>query len=172
MTEFDPSDLRIGASQGEMWFSGANEINDVLQLLCEQVTHKLLVLAPRLDLPVFTSEAVQTGIERIVAGALQNHARFLIADDDHFRHCNGRIIALCRRFSSYVGAHKIIPEYATKAELFVVADDTAYIHQPIPDQPRALTNFNDPGAARRLTGRFHEIWERSETVPELFSVGL
>jgi hypothetical protein len=152
--------------------NSSGEINEAATTLLAQATRKVLLFGPRLDLPVFDSNDTYEHLARLVAGDRHNQIRVLIGDERFFLAHNRRLLQLCQRFSSYVKARRIPSEIDAAGDLFIVVDDHAYLHQSHFDTPVAVVNLDARGKATLFTRRFEELWEHSEPIAEISTLGL
>lgn len=148
------------------------EINQAAATLIAHATRKILLLGPRLDLPVFNSNDTYDHLARLIAGDRHNQIRILIGEERFFLTHNRRLVQLCQRFSSYAKARAVPPENDMAGELVVVVDDRAYLHQSHYDTPVAVANLDARGRTTVFTKRFEELWERSEPIAEISTLGL
>ena len=108
----------------------------------------------------------------VVTLDLNNRIQLLVEDEMHFLRRNARLLGLIRRHSSYLQIKKVVDEYVDGQELFVVADEIAWCRKPRSDHRQFTCNTNDAATARHLQNRFDEVWERSDDMPEIHSLGL
>lgn len=165
---------RLGGDQREqeIVLSSPAELNNVILRYFELAMRKVIVRAPRLELEVFRSLELVDAINHFVTIDVRNQVLMLVEDELHFLRRNARLLALIRRHSSYLQVRKVTDEYADGQELFVVADETAWCRQPRSDHRQFAFNANNAAMAKRLQRRFDEVWERSDAMPEVFSLGL
>lgn len=147
-------------------------INEGIERMFLACRSSLVVRARRLDFDFYYSEAFTESCRSIVARDLRNELLFLVEDEKFIMKVNARLVALARQFSSYVKIRVIPEEYIERQEMFIVSDAAGYLHQPHIDQPRAFLDFADRGAARQLSLRFDDLWQRSAPPGELFTAGL
>lgn len=152
--------------------SSPAELNAVILRFFELAERKLILRAPRLELEVFQSGELADAIGRFVTLDLNNRIQLLVEDEMHFLRRNARLLALIRRHSSYLQIKKVVDEYVDGQELFVVADEIAWCRKPRSDHRQFTCNTNDAATARHLQNRFDEVWERSDDMPEIHSLGL
>jgi hypothetical protein len=57
-------------------------------------------------------------------------------------------------------------------EMFLVVDDTAYLHQAHVDKYDYRVAFSAPREARQLARRHERMWERSLAIPAIHPLGL
>ena len=148
------------------------QVDDAVKNLFRRSKHYLYIRAPRLDFPFFKSKDLLPSITDLIRRDPRNHLNFLIDDEFHFLNTSTRLIELARKFSSYVKIHKLPEEYADTAEVFIVADPDCYLHMASQHQYPATVGFDMPARTRQLEYRFKQLWERSERIPELFTLGL
>lgn len=148
------------------------QVDDAVRKLFHQAKHYLYVRASRLDFPFLKSKDLLPSITDLIRGDQRNHIHILIDDEFHFLKANTRLIELARNFSSYVKVHKLPEEYADTAELYIVADTDCYLHMASQHQYPATAGFDMPARTRQLEYRFKQLWEKSERIPELFTLGL
>jgi len=150
----------------------APAMNECIQRLFLACQRSIRVRAPRLDFDFYYSETFMETCKSIVTGDLRNELLFLVEDEEHVMRTNTRLITLARQFSSYVKIRVIPEEYIEQPEMFVLCDDTGYLHQPNVDRPRGLLDTSDPGTVRQFKRRFTDLWDRSTQPVELFTTGL
>lgn len=151
---------------------GTEAMNECVERSFLACRHAIAVRARRLDFDFYFSGSFRECCESIVVRDMRNEIRFLIEDEQHLMRANARLVALARRFSSYIKI-RVIPEaYLDNPEMFILRDDSAYLHQPNVERPRGVMHTADPGRARQLALRFKELWERSAQPFELFPTGL
>jgi len=151
---------------------GADAINECIERLFLGCRHSIKVRAPRLDSDFYFSETFSECCRSIIVRDLRNQLQFLVEDEQYVTRANSRLVALARQFSSYVKIRVIPQEYVERQEMFIVSDDDAWLHQPSLERPRGVMASQDRGAARQLSLRFTDLWERSAPPAELFTTGL
>ncbi len=133
---------------------------------------KVVVFAPALDQRLFNTTAVTGALARFAAQHPRNRARIVVADAAHFLRDNGRLVALCRRFSSFVLVRQVGSAHVGLTDMFLVVDDRAYLHQLHVEKPDVIGSLDAPRAAGQLMHRFEAIWEQSESIAGVSPVGL
>ncbi len=141
-------------------------------MLLAKANRNVLLLGPRLDLPVFNSKDTYDHLARLIASDRHSQIRILIGDERFFLTHNWRLLQLCQRFSSYVKAQRIPSEVDAAGELFAVVDDCAYLHQSHYDTPVAVANLNARGKATLFIRRFEGLWAHGEPIAEISTLGL
>ena len=148
------------------------QVDDAVRKLFCHAKHCLYVRAPNLDFPFFSSKDIAPAIAPLIRGDLRNHLYILIDDEKHVLNKCGRLVELARKFSSYIKIHKLPLEYRENEELLIVADRSSYLHMASKHQFPASLGVAVPARTRQLLYRFNQLWERSEPVRELSTLGL
>ncbi len=171
MTE-DTPERELGVSETALHTTDRTESGHIVLQLVSQARRHVALVAPRFEHPVFMSEALYTALSHLPAAHPRNAIRLLVEDEDFFLAKNTRLTHLCRRFNTYVNAHRIPEHQQPFGELVVVVDDVGYAHQPVIDKPVLNACFNDRARCRQLLRRFDEMWAHSVPVAGLSTLGL
>jgi len=166
------STLVLGRSDRTLRLDGPNEACLIVSSLIAQAHNTILLSATSLEREIFDLTRVSEALAAFVTKNPRCQAHFVLAEPDSLLRENPRILALFRRFTSFLQARRTGEEHLGLAEMFVVVDDTGYLHQPHFDKKFYLANFAAPPTAGRFVHRFTEIWERSEPIHELHTLGL
>jgi hypothetical protein len=166
------SDHVLGERDETLHLESVEQIRQAVIELASQAQRQLIVFAPIPDPLLFNRAELADHLANLATGHARNRARFLIEDTDRFLADNGRVVDVCRRLSSFIQARRPGKDYSHIPEMFLVADNTGYLHRPQLDQRTHLANFNAPRKAKALSHRFNEMWERSEPIPGLHVLGL
>lgn len=163
--------LALGAGDDNLVLDSLDDLDHMALALFRLTRRQILLRAPRLDWPAFASKELADEIGRIAKSELSNQVLLLIEDEEYFFQNNSRLLALCRRFSSYVKV-RVPPEEYRQPELILVVDSVAFLHQARVDIDYGIANLNAAGRVRTLSRQFNETWERSNAPEELFTLGL
>ena len=155
-----------------MQLHGREEVREFLLALLQQARRKISVFAPTLDSDLFNNSRVIDVLASFTAIHRGNLARFLVEDADQSLHQNARIVATCRRFGDFIKIHQVDEDSAGLHEQFVIVDDCGYLHQPHLERPEFRANRDDRSEARQLTIRYERMWERSQSMPGVHTLGL
>jgi len=169
------SDDRVGIDGSDperLAIDGTDAMNECVQRLFLACRSSIAVRAHRLDFDFYFTETFTECCQSIVVRDMRNHLQFLVEDESYIMKANVRLVSLARQFSSYIKVRVIPAEYIEHQEMFIVADATAYLHQPNIERPKGFMGTADPGTARQLGQRFKDLWERSSPPAELFTTGL
>lgn len=151
---------------------GRVEARDLMTDMVEKAQRKISVIGPTLDAYLFNTPRVAQALASFAAAHRKNLARFLVVDVDQSINRNGRIVELCRRFSDFIKMRQVNEHDIGLQEMFLVIDDSAYVHQPHTDRPDYLARLDARGEARQLTIRYERLWERSLTISTIDPAGL
>ena len=152
--------------------SGAAEISAAAQELLSCARHRLEIFAPRFELNAFHDHSATEILNHFATRNQRNRGQFIITDEIWFMRFNSRIVDLCRRLSSFYEVRKLAADYPSEEEFFIVIDRESVFHQPELAKPVAITSVGDRGYARRFTRKFERYWDASESLQELFTLGL
>ncbi|MFQ5756523.1 MAG: hypothetical protein ACE5H7_10575 [Acidiferrobacterales bacterium] len=140
--------------------------------LLERARRKILVFAPTLYGDFFNTAHAGGTLASFAAAHRNNIAHFLVEDVDHSLHHNSRVVELCRRFTDFIRMRRLNQDDTGLQEMFLVVDDTAYLHQPHVDKHDYRVAFSFPREARQLALRHERMWERSLVIPDILPLGL
>ena len=143
-----------------------------IAVLATQARHEVLVFAPQLDPYLFNTAELTQLLASFIARDRHNLVHILIEDADQATRDNDRVVALCRRMSDFVQMRRVDEQHKGLKEMFLVIDRRGYLHQGDTTRPECLAADADARTAVGLAQRFHEMWERSETITALRTVGL
>ena len=143
-----------------------------IALLTNQARHEIRIFTPQLDPALFNTAALTGQLASFVAGDRHNVVHILVEDSDQAVRDNDRVMLLCRRMSDFVHLHRVGEQHIGLKEMFLVVDRLGYLHQPDLTRPDCLSASADARNAVELTYRFQEMWEHSEPIRTINTVGL
>jgi predicted NACHT family NTPase len=152
--------------------SSREEVRDFLVALLQQARRKISVFAPTLDGDLFNTSQVIDVLASFTAVHRGNLVRFLVEDADQSLHQNARVVGLCRRFSDFIQIHQVDEDNTGLREQFVIVDDCGYLHQPHLDRPEFRASSDDRSETRQFIIRYERMWERSQSMPGVHTLGL
>ncbi|MFQ5546448.1 MAG: hypothetical protein ACE5FE_10745, partial [Acidiferrobacterales bacterium] len=133
---------------------------------------KISVFAPTLEGDLFNTSQVIGVLASFTASHRGNLVRFLVEDADQSLHQNARVVGLCRRFSDFIEMHQVDEDNTGLQEQFVIVDDCGYLHQPHLDRPGFRASTDDRSETRQFAIRYERMWERSQSMPGVHTLGL
>ena len=160
------------AATGRHHISGDEEINAAAQELLSRARHRLEIFAPRLELKAFHDPTATEILNHFATRDQRNRGQFIITDEAWFLRFNSRIVDLCRRLSSFYEIRKLSADYSFEQECFIVIDRESVFHQPELTKPVAITSVGDRGYAHQFARKIERYWDASESLQELFTLGL
>lgn len=147
-------------------------VQERLLLLAERARREFLVFSPQLDARLFNTQELTQRLTSFAARDRHNRAYILVEDADQALRDNDRMVRLCRQMSDLVQMRRVGEEHLGLRELFVVVDHLGYLHQPDITNPEWVSALSNPRGAVPLAERFHEMWDRSEPIGAIHTVGL
>ena len=143
-----------------------------IALLTNQARHEIRIFTPQLDPALFNTAELTHLLTSFVARDRHNFVHILVEDSDQAVRDNDRVILLCRRMSDFVQIHRVGEQHIGLKEMFLVVDRLGYLHHPDLTRPDCLSASADARGAVQLAQRFQEMWERSEPIRTINTVGL
>lgn len=134
--------------------------------------HRLRIYAPALDPRLFGGSALAVALGELATRHARNRIRVLVEDPASILQSVPRVLALVRRLPSFVAARRTGESQVAPLEMFVLADRSAYVHQPRMDQLRAFADLADGRTTSQLTRRFDALWDASEPIAGIQTLGL
>lgn len=170
MTEETP--LVLGKTDRVIRCANRQQAEPVISALILQATQSIVVWAPSLDPGVYNTFTINDALARFAAAHPRNRVAILIDDIKSLVRHNPRLVAVCRRFSTFIQLKCYPDDYPPMEDYFVVVDQQGYYHQPQWAVPSAIACMSDRRKATQLQRRFQQHWEIGESPTELFTAGL
>ena len=148
------------------------EVQDLVARLLEQAKHRICVFAPMLPPDLFNSVQNAKALTHFAAAHRTNRALFLVEDGEKSVQHNGRVVQVCRRLSDFIEMRQIAEEEMDLQQLWVIVDDSSYLHQRHLDKQDYIARFEAKSEARSLLNQFERLWERSQPIHEIHPLGL
>ncbi len=148
------------------------EVRDFLVTLLQQAQRKISVFAPTLDADLFNTSQVIDVLASFTASHRSNRVRFLVEDADQSLHHNARVVGLSRRFGDFIKMRQVDEDNTGLREQFVIVDDCGYLHQSHLDRPEFHASTDDRSKTRQFAIRYERMWERSQSMPGVHTLGL
>ncbi len=143
-----------------------------IALLAGQARHELRIFAPQLDPALYNTAELTDQLASFVARDRHNFVHLLVEDSDQAARDNDRVMQLCRRMSDFVRMRRVGEQHIGLKEMFLVVDHLGYLHQPDLARPECVSASADARNAVELAQRFENMWERSEPIHHINTVGL
>ena len=152
--------------------NSGKEVRDFLVTLLQQARSKISVFAPMLDADLFNTSRVIEVLASFTASHRGNLVRFLVEDADQSLHQNARVVGLSRRFGDFIKMHQVDEDNIGIQEQFVIVDECGYLHQPHLERPEFRASTDEPSKTREFAIRYERMWERSQSMPGVHTLGL
>lgn len=143
-----------------------------ITLLANQARHEIRLFTPQLDPALFNTAEFTHLLTSFVARDRHNFVQVLVEDSDQAVRDNDRMVLLCRRMSDFVHMHRVGEQHIGLKEMFLVVDYLGYLHQPDLARPDCISASADTRGAVQLAQRFQQMWEHSEPLRQINTVGL
>lgn len=165
-------DTDIAPDAAPLLLKQRTAVQERLLALAGRVRHEFLVFSPQLDARLFNTRELTQALTSFAARDRRNRVHILIEDSQQAVQDNDRVVRLCQRMSDFVQMRRVDEEHVGLRELFVVIDRLGYLHQPDIANPECVSALADARAAVPLARRFYEMWDRSEPISAIRTVGL
>lgn len=161
------TELRLGVSAVEIELQTRDDCRHACELMVQQCLAGLDIFSRHLDAGLYDQTPFLQALGALCLGNRKARIRVLVQDPMSAVKRGHRLIELSRRLSSSIEIRQPHPDYRHHNEAFLVADDCGLIYRPLSDRYEGTANFYDPVQAERKADFFTEVWDRSETHPEL-----
>ncbi len=152
--------------------SGRAEAVRFVAQLFEQAQHSILVFAPSLEPVLFNHGNVAERLASFAVAHRRNLARILVEDATSSVQHNQRLAELSRRFSDFIKFRQVDEDHSSLREMYLIVDERAYLHQPELDKAEYFAALHDRRRARLLSREFERMWDRSQPITEVHTLGL
>jgi hypothetical protein len=148
------------------------ESYDFLAQMLARARRRISIFSPTLDIPLLNSAGTIEILGTFATASRYSLARFLVDDAERSIQNNARLVELCRRLSDFIKLQQVDEQDRNIREMFVLVDDSMYLHQRNLDEADYLVGLNTPGEARQLAVRYERMWERSQPIAGVHTLGL
>ncbi len=148
------------------------QARELVEKFLGHARRKIVFLAPTLYSDFFNTTQTASTLARFAAAHRNNVARFLVEDANSSLHDNARVVELCRRYTDFIKMRQLDEDDSGLQEMFLVVDETAYLHQPDVDRHEYRAAFAGRREARRLALRHERTWEHSLVIADILPIGL
>ena len=158
----------LGVTRGQLALDDLATIRRVGVDLLEQARQQVLLLSQDLDPRVYDHPPFLQGLQRLaIMRGSRARIRILILDNHRLIKGSHRLLSLTQHLTTAIELRRPIAEYRERTDEFLLFDQSAYVYREQSETARAVASYHDPLTARRLQGKFLEIWEHSEPDPEI-----
>lgn len=163
----DYTNYKLAGESTLLTLENSSDNYGVALSMLQQTRRDVAILSRHLDGRLYdTGEFIQA-LTQVATQHSRCRIRLLLRDVEPLIKYGHRIIELSRRLSSMIGIRTIHEDYREYNEAYMVFDERGIIKRRYADRYEGIANFNDPRQAQELISFFNEIWNVSETDPNL-----
>jgi len=148
------------------------DVRNAIATLLEHAQRNVVVFGPVLDGYYFNTNRVADALGRFISQHHENRARFLIENGQQVVRDNARLIAMAKRFGDAIHIRAVGDDHVGLHELFIVADSGSYLYQENLDRLEGVAAYEASRDATPMARRFDGMWDMSQPVAGINSVGL
>lgn len=172
MTEPTATPDQAEPKTGPTVLKSREDIRDAITALIGLARRDIMLFAPQMESYFFNGAPLGQMLASFSAAHQRNCARILVEDAAQVLRDNDRLIVLCRRFSEFIQLRQVGEEHRGYRELFLIADNVSYLHQPDITEPECVVEPAGRQYCADAKRRFNLMWDRSEPLPGLYTAGL
>lgn len=135
--------------------------------MAEQAKHTLRITSRNLDSALYDTDDFLAAVKALALRGRRAHVYILINSADTAVKNGHRLVNLCQRLSSFIDIQVQSEHYNDYNEAVLIADDCGYIRRRLADRYEAEAEFNAPRVVKELIKQFDEMWNESNTDPNL-----
>ena len=167
LPEQDFESLVLGESSEAIAIRTVEENRLAALSMARQARRTLDVFSLVLEPAVYDQPEFAEAVKRIALGSAQARVRLLVRDVGTIVRRGHRLLALARRLSSFIELRVQAAEHHRFNSAVLIADRTGTIVRELADEPSGTAIFSNRRAASELSDTFTEMWEASDTDPNL-----
>ncbi|MFA5627519.1 MAG: hypothetical protein WCX90_07585 [Thiohalomonadaceae bacterium] len=160
-------DYKLGENTKLLTLATVDDFRVTSLALAQQARRTLHIFTQDLDHALFDIAEFEEATSQLARHSQYSHVRILLQDSSAAVRRGHRLVDLAHRLSSHIAIRKPIAEYADLRQSFLLADETGYVSRQMADRYSGVADFNDRSTARNLVNLFNEVWERSQSDPQL-----
>jgi hypothetical protein len=157
----------LGDRNEEIRLDSRIEVVDAVRDLARQARRSLHIYTRDLEPRVYDNREFLDAVTALATSSPHVQIRILLQNPERIVKEGHRLIELSRRLTSYIEIRTPHPDYKEYNQAFLIADETGVLRRPHADRYEGALNYNDTLQARELVKFFTEVWEKSETDPQL-----
>lgn len=157
----------LGTSDEDIICTGIEETHQLTLEMILQTQRRLDILTHHFAPALYDTPEMFDAFEQLALRSRHTQIRIILHHPQTAVHQGHQIINLGKRLTSYFKFRKLPETHHHLSETFLIADQIGMMHYPYPDSLKAQVNFNDPLNTSRLVNTFNQLWELSETHPDL-----
>lgn len=162
----------LGVTQGEISIEERALNIAAVHKLASSAVLNLHVISRALDHMVFDRSDIIEAFSKMVRRNRNASVKILIYDSTNIIKDGHRLINLADRLPSKFTVRKIPKEFTIYNEGMVTADGKGFLYNPQSDRYEGNVTFNDQTRCAELDKTFIDLWNQSESEPELRRVSV
>ncbi|MGK0297373.1 MAG: hypothetical protein ACI9XC_000976 [Gammaproteobacteria bacterium] len=135
--------------------------------MVQQAGRSLHIISRNLDPIIYNSQEFIESVKKMVLKSKNNRVQILVSNPESIIKRGHRLIDLSMILTSFIEIKVLGKEHESFNESLFVADQAGYIYRKDTGRYEGKLNFNDKRASRLLIHEFKNLWERSNTDPNL-----
>lgn len=167
MTTHDIEQCELGKDSGPIRVERIDDNRKAANALALQASRTLDIFTRDLDPQVLNTADFTAAVTRLALKSKNSVIRILVQDPGRSVRDGHRIIDLSYKLSSFIHIRRPSEDYKDYNKAFIIADGRGLLYRVLADQYEGIVNFNSPYEAREYTAFFSEVWETSDTDPNL-----
>lgn len=163
----DNKNYKFKASDSDISLSSRDEVKIINIALTQKASRNIDIISKHFDSGVFDTAEFIAAIKKLSISSQFTRIRILLKNPEPMTKNGHRIIELIQQLTSSIEVRVIPDEYKSYHEAFCLYDTKAVIYLRNAERYDGFANFDRPRLASELLNFFNEVWERSETDPNL-----
>ncbi len=135
--------------------------------MATQCQRELDIISRQLDPRVYDTAEFSDALKKMALGSRYAKIRILLLNPEGVIKRGHRLLLLAEKLSSFITIRVPGQEYKSLNESMLIVDHCGFIHSPLSDRYEGQADFNGPTQAEELSRRFNDIWDRSDSHPDL-----
>lgn len=166
------SDTQSDIKHLEQRIDSREALRALLPDIIRSAQRRISIFAPMMPATIYNQREFVQALASFVARHRRNSVHIAVEHYQQVLRENEYLIQTCRRLSDFIQMHKISERDKGRADLFIVIDNSGYLYQADTAQAECLINFNDAIRTAQYAKQFATIWDASEPMPGLHTVGI
>jgi hypothetical protein len=159
--------LELGVSKDTLSLESWDDNRQAALALARQARRTLQIFSRDLEPAIYEQPDFIAAVTQLATHSRSARIAILLQDPTRAVKEGHRLVELARRLSSYIEIRRPAQQHAERTEAFLIADEAGVLRRPLADRYEGMLSFHAPLEARRLVTLFAEMWEKSESDPEL-----
>ena len=148
------------------------QVTETSSQLLNNASRSIKVLLYDYDDTVLPTTELDALLPSFIRKHERNRFHYLCSESDLLRGRGGKLVALARRYSTFIKLRQLPEGLKPVHDQFIVIDSLSSIQTQDHRSYDYYAHIDDRARARLLENRFEELWSRSEAVPGVHVTGL